>query len=248
MPQPGQPRPAAPPGPRGPAAPRGPVPRNPDLSLRSDFPRSGDITFTRVPNNGKFIAITYDDGPHPTNTPRLLDMLRERNIKATFYVIGNNVDLRPQIVRRTVEEGHEIGNHSQTHPNLRNLGNDSLRREMDRCRDAIARAAGVRPRTMRPPYGSLSPAQRQLVHAEYGYPTILWSVDPEDWRRPGASVISSRITNNTHSGAIILAHDLHAQTIDAMPSALDHLLREGYRFVTVSQLLAMNAAGSVAQA
>lgn len=218
---------------------QGPVPRNPDMSHRSDFSRSAGVTFSRVAVSGNYIALTFDDGPHPQNTPRLLDMLRARNVKATFYVIGRNVSTHPGVVRRTVAEGHEIGNHSHTHPLLSKLSDSELRREMQRCQDAIVAAAGVRPRTMRPPYGGLLQRQRELVHQEFGYPTILWSVDPLDWKRPGPSVVASRILNGTKPGGIVLAHDLHSQTIDAMPATLDGLLRRGFRFVTVSQLIAM---------
>jgi peptidoglycan/xylan/chitin deacetylase (PgdA/CDA1 family) len=227
---------------------KGPVPRNPDMNLPASGARSG-ITFSRVAVSQPYIAITFDDGPHPKNTPRLLDMLRERNIKATFYVIGRNVDLYPNVLRRTVSEGHEIGNHTYNHPILSKLGDSAVRDELLKCRDAVARAAGVQPRTMRPPYGALLQRQREWVHAELKYPTIMWSVDPLDWKRPGASVITSRILTGTTPGAIVLAHDLHAGTVDAMPATLDGLLNKGYKFVTVSQLLAMGsqaAAGPVA--
>jgi peptidoglycan-N-acetylglucosamine deacetylase len=226
----------------------GPVPRNPDMSLRSDFPRNAGLTFTRVPVSGNYIALTFDDGPHPQNTPRLLDMLRARNVKATFYVIGRNVNMHPGVLRRTVAEGHEIGNHSHTHRLLSKLGDSELREEMSLCRDAISRAAGVRPRTMRPPYGGLLQRQRQLVMDEFGYPTILWSVDPLDWKRPGPSVVTSRILAGTSSGGIVLAHDLHAQTVDAMPATIDGLLRRGFKFVTVSQLIAMQPGSGSPQA
>ena len=226
---------------------QGPVPRNPDMSLDSNFSKNSGITFSRVLVSGNYVAITFDDGPHPQNTPRLLDMLRARNINATFYVIGRSVDLYPQIVRRTVAEGHEVGNHTQTHRLLSKLGDGELRQEMSRCRDAVERAAGVQPRTMRPPYGGLLQRQRELVHAEFGYPTILWSVDPLDWKRPGASVVTSRILAGTSAGGIVLAHDLHSQTVDAMPATLDGLLRRGFKFVTVSQLLAMKTDVATAQ-
>jgi peptidoglycan/xylan/chitin deacetylase (PgdA/CDA1 family) len=227
---------------------QGPVPRNPDMALGSDFSKGAGVTFTRVMVSGNYIAITFDDGPHPQNTPRLLDMLRARNIKATFYVIGRSVELYPQIVRRTVAEGHEIGNHTHTHRLLSKLSDSEVRSELSRCQDAIARAAGVRPRTMRPPYGGLLQRQRELVHAEFGYPTILWSVDPLDWKRPGPSVVTSRILSGTSAGGIVLAHDLHSQTVDAMPATLDGLLRRGFKFVTVSQLLAMKTDDATAQA
>jgi peptidoglycan/xylan/chitin deacetylase (PgdA/CDA1 family) len=227
---------------------QGPVPRNPDLSLGSNFSKDSGISFSRVLVSGNYIAITFDDGPHPQNTPRLLDMLRARNIKATFYVIGRSVEVHPQVVRRTVAEGHEIGNHSQTHRLLSKLGDSELRLEMARCRDAVSRAAGVEPRTMRPPYGGLLQRQREIVHAEFGYPVILWSVDPLDWKRPGPSVVASRILAGSSAGGIVLAHDLHGQTVDAMPATLDGLLRRGFQFVTVSQLLAMKTDASASHA
>lgn len=217
----------------------GPVPRNPDMTLRADFSKGAGISFSRVPVADKYIAITFDDGPQPQNTPRLLDMLRARNIKATFYMVGSNVDLYPQVVRRVVAEGHEIGSHSYSHRLFSKLGDSEVRDELTRTRDAIGRAAGVQPRTLRPPYGGMLQRQREWVNAEFGYPIILWSVDPLDWKRPGAAAVSSRILAGTTAGSIILTHDLHAQTVDAMPATLDGLLRRGFKFVTVSQLLAM---------
>jgi peptidoglycan/xylan/chitin deacetylase (PgdA/CDA1 family) len=186
-----------------------------------------------------YVAMTFDDGPHPQNTPRLLDMLRARNIKATFYVIGQNVDRHPHIARRIVAEGHEIGNHTYTHRNLTTLGSDSVRSEMSKTQAAIVRAAGVKPRTMRPPYGALRTEQRNTIFSEFGYPTIMWSVDPQDWKRPGPSVVTSRILSKSGNGSIILAHDLHKPTVDAMPRTLDGLLSRGLKFITVSQMLAL---------
>jgi peptidoglycan/xylan/chitin deacetylase (PgdA/CDA1 family) len=226
----------------------GAVPRNPDMNLRADFSKGAGISFSRVPVSDKYIAITFDDGPHPQNTPRLLDMLRARNIKATFYVVGSNVNLYPQVVRRTVAEGHEIGSHSYTHRLFTKMSDSEIRDELNRTRDAIARAAGVQPRTLRPPYGGLHQRQREWIHAEFGYPTILWSVDPLDWKRPGPGAVCARILSSTTAGSIILAHDLHAQTVSAMPATLDGLLQRGFKFVTVSQLLAMKAEPLTAQA
>lgn len=227
---------------------QGPVPRNPDMALGSDFSKSSGISFSRVMVSGQYIAMTFDDGPQPQNTPRLLDMLRARNIKATFYVIGKSVDLYPQTVRRTVAEGHEIGNHSNTHRLLSKLSDSEILSDLRLCENAIVRAAGLKPPTMRPPYGGLLQRQREMVHAEFGYPIILWSVDPLDWKRPGASVVSSRILAGASAGGIVLSHDLHSQTVDAMPATLDTLLNRGYKFVTVSQLLAMKLETPVAPA
>lgn len=213
--------------------------QNPPIGLSSNFSPEAGISFSSVRNNGNYIAMTFDDGPHPSNTPRLLDMLRQRNIKATFYVIGKSVNSYPEITRRIVAEGHEIGNHTYNHPNLTKLSNSQVRDELNLTRTAIINAAGVKPRTMRPPYGALLTRQREMIHSEYGYPTILWDVDPLDWKRPGTAVVKSRILTGTKAGSIVLAHDLHSTTVDAMPSTLDGLLAKGFRFVTVSQLLAM---------
>jgi peptidoglycan/xylan/chitin deacetylase (PgdA/CDA1 family) len=125
--------------------PNGPAPRNPDLGLPSNFSKSSGVTFSRVSVPGPYIALTFDDGPHASNTPRLLDILRARNVKATFYVIGKNVDMYPNIVRRTVAEGHELGNHTYTHPKLSSLSQERVFSEIRKGDDAIMRAAGVRP-------------------------------------------------------------------------------------------------------
>jgi len=128
------------------------------------------------------------------------------------------------------------------------MSDADVRSEITRTRDAIVRAAGVQPRSLRPPYGGMLQRQREWANAEFGYPIILWSVDPLDWKRPGPSVVCSRILSATTPGSIILAHDLHAQTVDAMPATLDGLLQRGFKFVTVSQLLAMKADTATAHA
>jgi peptidoglycan-N-acetylglucosamine deacetylase len=228
--------------------PQGPVPRNPDMAMSGDFSKSSGVTFSRVSVPGPYVALTFDDGPHASHTPRLLDILRARNVKATFYVIGKNVDLYPGIVRRTVAEGHEIGNHTYTHPKLSSLSTDRVMSEIRKTDDAIVRACGIRPKTLRPPYGALLQTQRQMIHSTFGYPTIMWSVDPLDWKKPGVGVVTSRIVSGTNNGAIILVHDLHGSSVDAMPGTIDALLRKGYRFVTVSQLLAMGNSGQASLA
>ena len=215
------------------------------MQLTSQFGKNTGVTVSRVAAAGPYVALTFDDGPHASNTPRLLDILRNRNVKATFYVIGKNVDLYPGIVRRTVAEGHEIGNHTYNHPKLSSMGMGAVNSELKRTENAVVRACGIAPKTMRPPYGALLQNQRQCIYDSFGYPTIMWSVDPLDWRRPGVSVVTSRILSGTTQGGIILLHDLHSSSVDAVPGVIDGLLRKGYRFVTVSQLLAM---GGKAQA
>lgn len=197
-------------------------------------------TYTRVSTGRKVVAITFDDGPHPENTPRLLDMLKERRIKATFYVVGNMVKYSPQLIRRMIAEGHEIGNHTVTHGNLARMSDDALRKELQAAHDQIIAETGVTPRTMRPPGGAIKKSQKELMLREFGYPTILWSVDPEDWKRPGPAVVASRLVNGASPGGILLVHDLHKPTVDAMPSTLDQLLAQGYEFVTVTELIELD--------
>ncbi|MFC4990713.1 polysaccharide deacetylase family protein [Rubritalea tangerina] len=220
---------------------RGPVPQNPDMRLSSDISGSSRVTVTHGSRSQKLIALTFDDGPNPAHTPRLLDMLRRRNVKATFYVIGERAANHPDIIRRIVNEGHEIGNHTWTHRNLKTLSDSQVRWEFDKTRDAIVRASGVQPRTMRPPYGSMHQSQREWVFREYGYPTVMWDVDPLDWKKPGPSVVANRLVKGTRNGSILLVHDLHGSSVDAMPQAIDTLLRQGYQFVTVSQLIAQKS-------
>ncbi|MEO1856675.1 MAG: polysaccharide deacetylase family protein [Rubritalea sp.] len=219
----------------------GPVPQNPEMRLSSDFSRMSATSISSGSRSRKLIALTFDDGPNPSHTPRLLDMLRRRNVKATFYVTGERAANHPDIIRRIVSEGHEIGNHTWTHPNLKKLSDDRVRRELNKTRDAIVNACGVQPRTMRPPYGSMYQKQREWVYREYGYPIVLWDVDPLDWKKPGPSVVAQRLISGTRNGSILLVHDLHGSSVDAMPQTIDTLLRKGYQFVTVSQLIAQKS-------
>lgn len=201
-------------------------------------------TYSQVHVNGPYLAITFDDGPHPQNTPRLLNILKERNIKATFFVVGQLALEYPDIIRRILAEGHEIGNHTMTHPTITRLSEDRLQREIGGTHKALVDIAGYHARLFRPPGGATNAALKERFHSEFGYSTILWSVDPQDWKRPGVSVVTSRLVNGASNGAILLCHDLHAPTIDAMPNTLDSILTKGFHFVTVSQLLNMEAASA----
>ena len=197
-------------------------------------------TYTQAHVDQPYIAMTFDDGPSSENTPRLLQMLKQRNIKATFFLIGQNVADNPDIVRRILADGHEVGNHSWTHPQLSKLSDDKVTAEVTKTQDAIKDASGFTPTLLRPPYGAITTRQRDWIESRFGLNIILWSVDPFDWKRPGASVITQRILTQVNPGAIILSHDIHKQTVDAMPATLDGLIAKGYKFVTVSQLIAMN--------
>jgi peptidoglycan/xylan/chitin deacetylase (PgdA/CDA1 family) len=197
------------------------------------------ITFSSVHVDGPYIAMTFDDGPSATLTPKLLDLLAAHHIKVTFFVIGENVAEHPEIVARAAGEGHEIGNHSWSHPNFGKMSDDSVRSQLRRTDDAIRSATGNRPTLMRPPYGSITPREKRWIHDEFGYRIILWDVDPLDWKRPGPAVVRNRILKETRPGSIVLSHDIHPGTIEAMPSTFDALEAKGFKFVTVSELIRM---------
>ena len=205
----------------------------------SPTPTEPPITFSSVHVDGPFIALTFDDGPNATLTPKLLDLLAARHLKATFFVVGQNAADHPEILRRAVREGHEIGNHTWSHPNLGKMSDDGVRRELQKTEDAIVAAIGKKPTLMRPPYGSITAHEKKWIHEEFGYRIILWDVDPLDWKRPGPNVVTARILKETKAGSIVLSHDIHPPTIEAMPATFDQLIKKGFKSVTVTELLAM---------
>ena len=202
-------------------------------------PAEPRITFNSVHVDGPYIALTFDDGPNATLTPKLLDLLAARHLKATFFVIGQNAADHPDVLRRAVREGHEIGNHSWSHPNLGKMSDEAVRRELQKTEEAIVAAIGKKPTLMRPPYGSITANQKRWIHNEFGYRIILWDVDPLDWKRPGPSVVTARILKETKAGSIVLSHDIHPPTIEAMPATFDQLMKKGFKSVTVTELLGM---------
>src|SRR5206468_11243115 len=205
-------------------------------------PEEPNITFNSVHVDGSYIAMTFDDGPSATLTPKLLDLLAAHHIKATFFVIGENVAEHPDIVARAAREGHEIANHSWSHPNFAKLSDEAVRRQLWRTDEAIKGATGMRPTLLRPPYGSITEREKRWIHDEFGYQIVLWDVDPYDWKRPGPAVVRNRILRETRPGSIVLSHDIHPGTIEAMPSTFDALEAKGFKFVTVSELIRMATA------
>jgi peptidoglycan/xylan/chitin deacetylase (PgdA/CDA1 family) len=202
-------------------------------------------SYSSIRVDGPYIAMTFDDGPDAKLTPRLLDILKERKIHATFFVLGQRVQEHPEILVRAVSEGHQIGNHSWDHPPLNKLAEGGLRHQLADTSDLIKQTIGKAPVIMRPPYGATSPRLSRAIEKEYGMKVILWSVDPFDWKNPGSKVVSERIlsgwkgSSGVKPGAIILSHDIHKGTIEAMPATLDALLAKGYKFVTMDELLAL---------
>ena len=191
---------------------------------------------------GHCVAVTFDDGPGP-QTSRLLDMLEQRGAKATFYVLGHKVSANAGVLQRMQRQGHQIGNHSWSHADLRKLDATSIAAELQRTNDAIHHITGSAPTTARPPYGATNPEVIAQLR-RLGLSSILWSVDTRDWADRNSQVVCNRAVANARSGAIILLHDIHSTSVDAVPCIVDGLKNQGYRLVTVNELLGATTPGA----
>lgn len=186
--------------------------------------------------NGKYVALTFDDGPSSSVTPRVLDTLKEYDAKATFYMLGQNAANFPDVARRVADEGHEIANHSISHANLKAVSAERVKKEIIEATDQIEKATGVKPNSFRPPYGNYNQTVIDNATA-VEQPIIMWSVDTLDWQSRNANAVFEKVRHNTRSGSIVLMHDIHQTTADALPQIMEYLSTEGFEFVTVSELL-----------
>ena len=184
----------------------------------------------------KYIALTFDDGPSPVITPRMLDLLARYDAKCTFFVIGDKARQSPGILARMAAEGHTIGNHTYTHLHSRRATRQKLLDELEATSRAIEEAAGVRPALFRPPYGDF-PKDEPTAG---GMCVMFWSVDSRDWSLRDAEKILERTLPEVREGSIILMHDIYETTLEAAGVLLEELTAQGYVFVTVETLLAMN--------
>lgn len=182
----------------------------------------------------KCVALTFDDGPG-IHTSRLLDTLDKYNAKATFFVVGEKVAARQDILQQQIARGHQIGNHSWSHPDLTKLSTENIQSELAHTNDAIKAATGRAPTVMRPPYGAINQNVSQQLRAN-GMSAILWSVDTRDWADRDSQIVCTRAVSGARSGAIILFHDIHPTSVDAIPCVLDALTKQGYTFVTIDTL------------
>lgn len=195
-------------------------------------------------SDGKYVALTFDDGPSAEVTPRVLDALAQHDAKATFFMIGNQAKAHPKTAQQVAAAGHEIGNHTVDHADLSKLNPQGIRNEIGQSADSIEQATGIRPYFIRPPYGAFNDTVTNDA-ATQGDTLILWSVDSLDWQSKNANAVIREIQEEITSGAIVLMHDIHPSTADALPQLLDWLEAQGYQFVTVSQLLEMEGQNGV---
>jgi peptidoglycan-N-acetylglucosamine deacetylase len=213
----------------------------PNTKNREYYETRGDIVW-EVPTHEKLIALTFDDGPDPADTPAILNLLKEYEAKATFFVIGKRAEQFPELIQREIHEGHEIANHTYSHMFFsKQMNPQKIEDEILKAEESISQVTGEKPHLFRPPGGYYG---ENLVDSakKFRYQVILWSwhQDTEDWKRPGVHKIVAKVLNNARNGDIILFHDYvegKTQTIEALKQILPELKERGYTFVTVSELM-----------
>lgn len=181
----------------------------------------------------KQIALTFDDGPHPSYTEKLLDGLKERHVKATFFVTGEHAELHPDIIRRMHEEGHIIGNHTYSHIQLTKSNRETFKNELIKTNEIIENITNEEVQYVRPPYGSWD----KKLETELNMFPILWNVDPLDWCTANAVCVAQSIISHVEDHDIILMHDYYETSVEAALIAIDELTKQGYQFVTVEEIL-----------
>ena len=187
---------------------------------------------------GRKIALTFDDGPHPRFTKQILQVLAQYGVRATFFVIGENAALYPDVLREEIAAGHSIGSHTYSHRRVAEMSEYELRAEMEKTRELLLRF-GVRASLFRPPEGVCDDKVERLSRA-FDCDIILWSIDTGDWRLPGKETIVSAVLDNVRGGEIVLMHDYvsgRSNTVQALARMIPELLRRGYEFVTVDELI-----------
>jgi peptidoglycan/xylan/chitin deacetylase (PgdA/CDA1 family) len=210
------------------------------------IPGPGEVQALQTPNHDvvrevatsqKVVALTFDDGPYP-NTPHILDTLKKYEAKATFFSIGKRVEWLPDTIRREAAEGHELANHTFNHPSMRKISSEKLHEEIVHASDTMEKVAQVKPVLFRPPGGYYNEMIVSTAAADH-CTVVMWSpnLDTKDWTRPGVYKIVQCVLKNVRNGSIVLFHDREPQTTEALEQILPALKKQGYTFVTVSELL-----------
>ncbi|MFC6275237.1 polysaccharide deacetylase family protein [Levilactobacillus tangyuanensis] len=192
---------------------------------------------TKSVKTTKMVALTFDDGPDPKLTPRLLKTLKKYHVHATFFEVGQSVARYPKISRAVLAGGNELGNHSWNHPNFNSIGTAKTVSQVTRTNRAIYQATGTLPQYVRPPYGNITAAEGRAIEQ----PVVRWSVDSRDWAYLNTRKDINEVMKDTHGGDIVLMHDIHAQSVAAAPTIIKRLKAKGYKLVTVSELLNYHA-------
>lgn len=181
----------------------------------------------------KSVALSFDDGPNPSTTPKLLQTLKEKKVYATFFLLGENSIKNPEIVKQIKEEGNEIGSHTYDHQDLSQLSSNEIQMEIEKTDKVIEKITGEDIVFLRPPYGSITELGARLVNR----PIINWSVDSEDWKTRDSEQIFQKIIETVYDGSILLFHDIYPETVSVIPQVIDYLHEQGYQIETVGELL-----------
>lgn len=198
--------------------------------------RASSVTASNLADSmedSKKIALTFDDGPHPYYTEQLLDGLKERGAKATFFVLGEHAEQYPELVERMSEEGHLIGNHTYSHMQLNQSNSEAFKEELVQTSRLIEELTGQEVQYVRPPYGTWN----KKFEKELNMFPVLWTIDPLDWSSSNVSGIVNKVTSKAKDNSIILMHDEYKTTVTAALQIVDKLQEEGYEFVTVEEIL-----------
>lgn len=213
-------------------------------------PAAPGLRVSRVHVPGMYVALTFDDGPAPATTSKVLDILKRNNAVGTFFVLGENASRNRSLVARAAAEGNEIGVHTWSHIKMTGSSLAKVDSEISRTAAVITDITGRAPRVMRPPYGAINGGLVNRMMSQYGMRSILWDVDTLDWKHPGVQKVINTAVGQAKPGSIILVHDIHASTVAALEGIVQGLQARGFKLVTVSQLIAManRAAGQSADA
>lgn len=181
----------------------------------------------------KKVALTFDDGPNPDYTPQMLEVLKDKNVKATFFLLGQEVEKYPDIVKQIYEDGHIIGNHSYKHEQLNGLSDEQACYQVQRTNQLIYDITGEYPQYFRPPFGIF----KENLECQVNMIQVLWNVDPLDWSVQNHTKIVNKVVTKAKENAIILMHDGYATSVSAAIEIIDKLQKEGYDFVTVDEVI-----------
>ena len=210
-----------------------------ESNTTTNFVSEQIVFYHSVKTDSKKIAITFDDGPHPYLTEEIMSILDEYHVKATFFMVGINVINYPDVAKKVIDAGHEVGNHTFSHNHLNTLNEKMLSEELGRCEDALEELCEYRPHLFRPPEGAIN-TYIQHCSDNGDYRLILWSIDTRDWERKDPGKIVETVLSKIQPGDIILMHDYigrHSKTPEALRLLLPELISRGYEPVTVSRLL-----------
>lgn len=205
------------------------------IPLKEVYSKTPKKPIASLKSNGqRVVALTFDDGPHPKNTPKILATLKKHEATATFYMLGSLVNEHPSITKDVFNAGHEIGNHSYSHENLSTLSAKNALKNINKTNAIIKATTGFEPLTVRPPYGARNVKMEKSMHQ----PIAIWDIDTLDWKTRNGATTFQRIKDSVHSGCIILMHDIQPSSAEELDEILTYLDRKGYSYVTISQLQA----------